>query len=170
MVILCSRRKSPIQKEIAEILYKYGGDIIEDKQIKLGGGEFTVLSVTKPQQLLLKSAVTVFCEENEKFEAQLLPKGAIAVCDAQNKTALEILKRNGVAVITCGSGHKNTITLASITENSAIISLQRNLYDLKGKKIEPADFKINLPPKFSPFSVMAAVAVLLLCGKSRKNE
>ena len=170
MVILFSRCKSTVQKEIADILYKFGGDLIEDKRIKLGSGDFTVLSVTKPQQLLLKNSIVVFCDENEKFENQVLPKGIIAICDSQNKIALGILKKNGVAAVTCGNSSKNTVTIASITDNSAIISLQRTLYDIKGKKIEPADFKIKLPPKFSPFSVMAAVAVLLLCGKAKKSD
>lgn len=169
MVILFSKRKSKIQKEISEILHKFGGDLIEDKKIKLGSGEFTVLSVTKPQELELKTAVAVFCDENEKFEKQVLPKGIIAICESENKLALNILKQNGVAAITCGGNPKNTVTFASITDDSAIITLQRSLCELKGNKIEPADFKIKIPPKFSPFSVMAAVTVLLLCGKNKKN-
>lgn len=169
MVILFSKRKSPIQKEIAEILYKFGGDLISDKSVRLSQGEFTVLSVTKPYELDLKEAVVIICDENEKFEKQVLPKGVIGICEAENETALKLLKRNSVAAITCGSGSKNTITIASISSEAAIITLQRTLFDLKGKKIEPADFKIKPPKNCSPFSVMAAVTAMLLCGKAKKT-
>lgn len=170
MVILFSKRKSPVQKEIAEILYKFGGNFIGDKSVRLSQGEFTVLSVTKPYDLDLKEAVVIFCDENEKFEKQVLPKGIIGICEAENKTALKILKRNSVAAITCGNGAKNTVTIASITPDTAIISLQRTLFNLKGRKIEPADFKIKPPKNCSSFSIMAAVTALLLCKKSQKNK
>ena len=59
---------------------------------------------------------------------------------------------------------KNTITLSSIIDNELLASLQRSIYDINGKKLEPAEFKIKLNKNYSPFSVMASLAVLLLKG------
>ena len=61
-------------------------------------------------------------------------------------------------------GAKNTITLSSINSETLLTTLQRTVTDINGNEIEPEEFKIKLKKEYLPFSVMASVAVMLLCG------
>ena len=164
MVILFSGRKSTVEKEIIEILSGYGADYISDKAVSSVGGQFTVISEYKKTDIKLKSGIAVFIDDTDRFNNQTFPKGITGICEDGNFTALKVFKESGTPVITCGMSAKNTVTLSSFGDSSLLASLQRTLTDFKGNEIDPAEFKIKLTKRFSPFSVMASAAVLLLIG------
>lgn len=164
MVILFSNRKSKIEKEIIEILTSNGGDYISDKTVMSGKGLFTVISEYKKTELNLKNCVALILDDGTRFENQNFPDGTIGICEDKNIKALSIFQRNNIPVISCGMNGKNTITLSSFNSDTLFASLQRTVTDTNGKDIEPEEFKIRLTKKYSPFSVMASTAVLLLCG------
>ena len=164
MVILFSGRNSKTEKEIIEILTKYGGNYISDKFVSENTGNFTIISVYKKSEIKLKKGIAVFIDETDRFLCQNLPIGIIGICEDINQKALEIFKQNNIAVISCGINAKNTVTLSSFNSNSLLASLQRTLTDNYGNNIVPSEFKIKLTNKYSPFSVMASIAVLLING------
>lgn len=88
----------------------------------------------------------------------------VGICEDCNKTALKLFSNSDITVITCGMNSKNTITCSSINGETYLISLQRNILNLKGEEIEPQEFKIKLKKKYLPYSVMASLAVILLYG------
>lgn len=164
MVILFSKRKSKIEEEIIEILLKYGGDYITDKKIIITDSKFTLVSKYKYSEITLKKGIAVFCDDTDRFEKQELPQNMIGICEENNKTALELFKKNCISVITCGMNSKNTVTLSSLNDNTLLTSLQRTVTDSKGTDIMPSEFKVKLNKKYNPFAVMACVAVLLING------
>lgn len=164
MVILFSESKNKIAKEITEILKFHGADYITDGMVEQKSGRLILLSKTKPCKLRLNKAAVIFCVKNDKFKNQLLPKGVIGICEENDRIALEIMAKSDTPVITCGMNQKNTVTLSSLNGNVWLISLQRNIYSLSGKKIVPSEFKIKLKKQYNPFSVLAAVTVLLMNG------
>lgn len=164
MVILFSDRKNRIEKEITEILTFAGADYISDKTIYSGEGFFSVISEYKKIDLKIKNGIAVFCGNADRFKTQVFPENIIGICEDTNTAALQLFKINRIPVISCGMNSKNTITLSSIIDNELLASLQRSIYDINGKKLEPAEFKIKLNKNYSPFSVMASLAVLLLKG------
>ncbi len=164
MVILLANRKSKCEKEIIKILQKYGGDYISDKVLSENSGNFTIVSIYKKTEIAIDKGIAVFVEKNLRFIDQKFPIGIVGVCEENNHTALETLKKSRNAVITCGINNKNTITLSSIADNTLLATLQRSIYDIKGNLLEPCEFKIKLTEKFSPFAVMSAVAILLYSG------
>lgn len=164
MVILFSGRKSAVEKEIIEILSGYGADYISDKAVSSVGGRFTVISEYKKTDIKLKSGIAVFIDDTDRFENQCFPDGIIGICEEGNKAALKVFKDCGTPVISCGMGAKNTVTLSSLGSASLLASLQRTVTDFVGNDIDPAEFKIKLTKKYSPFAVMASAAVLLLVG------
>lgn len=164
LVILLSERKSKNEKEITEILKKYGADHFSDKIIAEGNGTFTCISIYKPTELLVKNAVAVFIEKGARFNKQNYPIGVIGVCEDTNKNALENFKKSNNAVITCGINNKNTLTISSFSENNVLVTLQRSVIDIKGNRIEPCEFKIKLLKPYSPYSVLSVTAILILLG------
>lgn len=164
MVILFSGRRSAVEKEIIEILSGYGANYISDKAVSSVGGRFTVVSEYKKTDIKLKSGIAVFIDDTDRFCNQVFPKGIIGICEDSNTAALKAFKTSGIPVISCGMGAKNTVTLSSLGNASLLASLQRTVTDFAGNDIDPAEFKIRLTKKYSPFAVMASAAVLLILG------
>ncbi len=164
LVILFTERKSKYEKEIIEILEKYGANHFSDKSISDNGGSFTVISIYKPTSLSIKNAIAVFLEANEKFIFQVYPIGIIGICEDTNIPALENFKQNHNAVITCGICNKNTLTISSFGEKYVLVTLQRAIIDLKGNKIEPREYKISLTKPYSEYSILSATAILITKG------
>lgn len=164
MVILFSNRKNKCEKEIIEILLKYGASYISDKCVSENKGKFTILSTYKNTKIELNYGIAVIIDDTERFSKQTFPIGITGICEDNNTKALEIFKNSGIAVISCGICGKNTITLSSINNDDLLTSLQRTLNDNCGNKIDPSEFKIKLTKNYLPFSVMASVAILLING------
>lgn len=92
------------------------------------------------------------------------------VFDSGSKTAADLLSLNQGAAISCGTSPRDTLSLASISEQKAVISLQRSLYTLSGDLVEPRDITVRLCRDCSVFEIMAFCAVILLCGVSSEQE
>ncbi len=166
MVILLSDRKNKCENEIIEILQKHGAQCISDKYIKDGRDDFTILSFYKNSNIQISKGIAVFLDHGERFKKQILPLGIIGICEDNNYSALDILKRNKIETICCGMGNKNSITLSSIGSDNLFACLQRGFRNSNGEIIEQGEFKIKLSKNYHPFSVMASAAILLLEGKT----
>ena len=169
MVLLLSDRKNKCENEIIEILSKYGAQHISDKFIGNDSGKFTILSLYKKSTVNLARGIAVFLDSGERFKEQELPVGIIGICEEQNKTALEIFKKNAIAVISCGLSSKNSITLSSMGDEQLFACLQRSIRNNNGEIIDPCEIKIKLTKNYQPFSVMASTAILLLTDISPKE-
>ena len=165
MVILFTDRKNKCEKEIIEILQKYGAKCISDKIINDGMNDFTILSLYKKCEIKISKGIAVLIDNGTRFINQTLPVGIIGICEENNISALNILKKNKLEAICCGMGSKNSITLSSIGSDKLFACLQRGLQSTNGYVIEQGEFKINLSKNYQPFSVMASAAILLLNGK-----
>lgn len=164
MVILFSNRKNKTEKDIIKILTACGADIISDKSVTATGGFFTVNICYKLADLNIKKGIALILDDTEKFINQKLPIGVIGICEDSNKNALKIFEDNTTPVITYGNSQKNTLTISSISENNYVITLQRTIIDIFGKRIYPTDFKLNLKHKYSNQAILCSVAILLLNG------
>ncbi len=164
MVILFSGRQSKTEKEIIEILKTYGASYISDKTVTENKGKFTIISTYKKTDIELEKGIAIFIDNTDRFKQQSFPIGVIGICEDTNTKALEIFKKNHIAVISCGINLKNTITLSSFNDENLLASLQRTVTDNSGNQIDPSEFKIKLTKNYSSFSIMASIAVLLLNG------
>lgn len=164
MVLLFSERKSRTEKEIIDILKAHGGDYISDNAVQSTDGLFTVVSEYKKTDIKIKKGIAIFCDGSERFKNQSFPSGITGICEDSNLEALELFRQSGIPVISCGINSKNTVTLSSINGKALLATLQRTVTDSRGSEIEPAEFKIKLNKDYTPFSVMACVAVLLVKG------
>lgn len=165
MVILFSNRKNKLEKELIEILTAFGADFISDKSVTALGGFFTVCSIYKNADIKCKKGIALILDDTDKYSDIKLDSNIIGICDAENTEALKIFSKNPTPVITCGNNQKNTLTLSSFTENSVIISLQRNVKTIFGNQIYQGDYKVNLSKKYSNSALMFGFAILILHGK-----
>lgn len=76
---------------------------------------------------------------------------------------LNLLDNLEMTVITYGFNSKSTITASSVNEEEVLVCVQRNILDVKKRKIEPQEIKIEMQNDAS--STMAITAILLIYGK-----
>ena len=89
------------------------------------------------------------------------PAAKLAVtlsCDAK---VMCMLRDTGCTVITCGTADDDTLSVSSVGEHKAALSLQRRLITLSGRKIEPCEIPIK-SKNISNLRVFEAVTALLL--------
>lgn len=90
------------------------------------------------------------------------PAAKLAVtlsCDAK---VMCMLRDTGCTVITCGTADDDTLSVSSVGEHKAALSLQRRLITLSGRKIEPCEIPIKSKNTSNLRVFEAATALLLL--------
>ena len=86
-----------------------------------------------------------------------------------NSLAAQVLCGSKAAVITCGTGPTDTLSLAGLDVSSACVSLQRNMAALSGELLEPHDFSVKLLGCRTPEQILSVSAVLLLAGENSEE-
>lgn len=89
---------------------------------------------------------------------------AVAVVDSSNAALVRAVSGIRLPAVTCGLSPKDTITLSSIGEDSAVINLQRGITCLDGSVAEPQEIPVSLCAMPDRFVLMSAAAVFLLSG------
>ncbi|GEM_PF-5951684 len=95
--------------------------------------------------------------------AETPPPCSIAVAVLCDRVIMEQLRDMGCTVVTCGTALTDTLSVSSIGEQSAAVSLQRSVTTLSGKEIEPCEIPVRLNGLSDSVIITAAAAMLLLC-------
>ena len=92
--------------------------------------------------LFPQSTIAVFSDllEHPPKAVLGLPQGCPAILSGQNEAAALFARREGLVPVDCGLSLRDTLTLSSVTETSAVISLQRPVARLDGSLVEPVEF------------------------------
>lgn len=89
----------------------------------------------------------------------------IAVVDASaDRQMLEMIGQTMLPAITCGLSSRDTMTLSSIGQDSAVITLQRSICCFDGEMVEAQEIPLQLTSPMDNFTLMAAAAVLIATG------
>lgn len=95
-----------------------------------------------------------------------LPADAVVVCDSGCATAAEYAARCGCRALHCGLSNSDTLSLSSIKEKSAVISLRGAVADIFGCDVLPFELPAALAGRVKPYSVLAASAAAILSGRA----
>ena len=93
-----------------------------------------------------------------------LSPGCPAIFSGQNQAAAQFAGEAGLVPLDCGLSLRDTLTLSSLTESSAMVSLQRPVARLDGAMVEPVDLPLVLTRPWEPFHLLCCAGVLLLSG------
>lgn len=88
----------------------------------------------------------------------------IAVVDSGNDRLMRLVSGTGLPAITCGLSPRDTLTLSSIAEDSAVINLQRSVTCFGGAQVEPQEIPVQLTKSIGNFALMALACVCILRG------
>lgn len=158
MVQLIGKGGNPLLSELLEELFARQGQVQRVETLPApmpGTGENLIL-------LFLDSFSTP-----RDFLSLCLPENTVAIVNAQNVETLQKLEGTSIRTIPCGLSSWDTFTLASSTEESQVVALQRSIVSFRGENVEPMEFPVHNPHllKLSRYSLMAFCAVGCLTGE-----
>ena len=88
-----------------------------------------------------------------------IPENADIIVSSDNKDALKKLSSEKMNVITCG-GAKDTIGYSSNSDDEIVVSVQREILSLSGKKYEPFEIPLIKLSGETEYSAMDYVGIM----------
>lgn len=145
------------------VLYFCGGDISE---ISVGTPCFVVYETDCINSLQVEDAVVIFNNSKNESCPKITSSCNIScIVNSQDSQALSKLLPLSLPAIVCGMSAKDSITLSSIGETNAVVSVQRELVLQSGKILEPCEFKVLNIDNMDDDDILTICAVLILLEK-----
>lgn len=173
VVIYGNAAKNDLESVLIGALSAYGGVLYLRPGLLSGyalDGDpaFLLCQSGPPFNLCLKHCIVVFGKELP-FQPVELPESSVCIVESCNAEALSLLHDCGCTVLSCGMSGRDTLSVSSLEQASASVSLQREITTLTGQCIEPGDIPVSLSLPVDAYSLSAAVGVLLLSGRDPEN-
>jgi len=113
--------------------------------VQAGSGYEIVMSDTPELKSLYIGECIIVMKNGGKIPDIPLPEKSIIIASSENFEQLAALKNTRLNVITCGISDKDTLCCSSITADSVVISLNRQITAFSGRKIQPLEIPLKLP-------------------------
>lgn len=167
-IVLCGDpNDTSVSRALVSALALYGGVRYAgpDRIFECGvSPEYFLYEYEKLPEIGLKNGIVLFRNSVPPQGPAFVPPGFFYVLETKNSRAAALLKGARAAVVTCGTSPKDTLSVAALEENTAVLSLQRTLKTLDGKALEPHDFTVKCSEPRSPHQLLMVCAALLLAG------
>lgn len=165
-ILFCGPAQAAAGRDIGRVLAACGGvcRYTGDRLILPEDCRFLFLSGDRQLELRADSGICILAPEQRMPVKWQVPPGFVAVAHSADRTALRLLERQGAPAVACGMSAADTVTLSSIREGGAVVTLQRSLCDLSGRWLEPGDYPVKLAFPISDYGLLAGLAALLLAG------
>lgn len=109
-----------------------------------------------------KAQLGVLSPALRRSPAAHLPVGAGIIFCSECAPAASYAARGGLLPLDIGLSHRDTLTLTSRKDSSAVIALQRPLITLHSTLLEPMEWPVALQSNLPPELLLSAAAVALL--------
>lgn len=86
----------------------------------------------------------------------------IGILSSEDTAGAQLFQQMKLTTITCGLSGKDSLTLSSITNDSAVVCLQRTIRSLSGQEIDPGEIPVVIDRPIDRYSLLLTVAVALL--------
>ena len=130
-----------------------------------GVPDFTFVEMENLSRIEAPNTI-ILCEEPFAVSNSItLPADAVGLLSSGNLPAAAFIRRCGIRAVTLGMSSKDTITLSSITPDSAVLCLQRAINDFSGNTLDPVEIPLSLSRRCDAFSILCAASIFLLSGQ-----
>lgn len=134
----------------------------------LAAGEGTPLlalcHVAGLAEIRAREVIAVYRDRAPAFPAIVGARQVVAVVNSGNESLGPAVSSTGFPAVTCGLFAKDTLTLSSITADSAVLDVRRSIQCLDGTAVEPQEIPVRTTGRVDSFTLMAAAAVMMLTG------
>ena len=174
IILYGEKNDTSISIRLCRVLQRNGGVLhICDGNIteySIGTPNFLIYETDDIENFNSSSGILLFkTSQNSNTQKAALSDRIISIVESDNVAALKMLKDNGSDTVTCGMSSKDTITLSSIGENIAVLSIQREMKAVDGTAIQPSEIQVKLSKHIEGYPLLSVCAVLLLTKKSEND-
>ena len=135
---------------------------IKSSSIFQWGGGYELTAVDFPHYDKAEAERAVFLLKKGSVPDFEFPLDAAVIACSENDEQIKALKSCRAHVITCGFGKTDTFSYSSLSDDKIVVSLNRELTALSGKKIQPFEIPLEIPEGISVYSVIAFTALRVL--------
>ena len=133
---------------------------------------------TKNENVVFINEKNIENIKNIKFKIIVLNKGIdnkniknillnaeYLILNSDINVKIDLIENLDLKVITYGFNSKSTVTASSVTEEEMLICVQRNIINIKGKKIEPQEINIEKDIMLDNYDNMYIMCLATIYGK-----
>ena len=110
----------------------------------LGEAKFVICAGSDMGRIQMDSAVVIYKDADGVPDEIPAGMNAVAVVDSGNPQLMELVRETKLPAITCGLSPRDTLTLTSFGEDSAMLGLQRLVTCFDGTVAEPQEIPLKL--------------------------
>ena len=90
-----------------------------------------------------------------------IKKNALVVFDPEDAAHCRFIERRGLRPVTCGVGERNTLSVSSIADDAIVLTVGRDVQNVKGEFIEIQDHIYHAQIWDVPSAILACALLLL---------
>lgn len=147
-------------EEILSLTYRI--TYVKGNALYQWGKGYEVLALDCPSYGEIGAENPVFLLKKDCVPCFDFPEKAMVIACSENEEQLKALKDKGLHVITCGFGKRDSFSYSSLSDESMVVSLNRELTAFSGKKIQPLEVPVKIPQGADVYSVIAFTALRIL--------
>ena len=175
LFVIGDKLEKEFTEKLCRVLERFGGVfVLHDNAPVISNAkeEFLLYDCEKLQKIDTEKGILIFKTKQKNIQTDKISisTSIVSIVERENKKALQMLKNNMIPTLICGMSIADTLTLSSIEDNSAVIDLQREIYDLDKQIIEPCEIKINYDIPFTDYELLVVSGILLLSGKIKSGK
>lgn len=171
MIYVSGARNNSLIRRLCRTLAQNGGaaffngNLLTLQPDSHGFIEHTVVDAGSLRIDGVKSGIAVFNRPVSVEKIPFLSSDTVKyIAEENDGTALEYLNRNGCEAIICGMSSKATVTISSLTDDSAVVTVQREIVTPVSNTVLPCDIPVTLSEPSDGVQIMQIATVLLLTG------
>jgi hypothetical protein len=130
---------------LSQLTKSYRVTYLKNKSIVQAGSGYEIVIAESTE---LKSLFVPECIVIMKSAGTIphipLPEKSLIIVNSENTEQLAALKYANVSVLTCGASEKDTLCYSSLTSDSIVISLNREIIAFSGRRIQPLEIPLKL--------------------------
>lgn len=150
-----------IERLIKERLRKsYDITYIKNDCFTRTGTGYNLIILDSEKPIIKTSDCVLLMKEGGKIPS-FLPVETTAIVNADNEEQLFEIQKSGIKAVTCGTSATSTISFSSETDDCLLISLNRSITALSGKKIQPLEIPVE-KGEAERYSLMSYMALRLI--------
>ena len=164
-----------ITSKLCRVLSDYGGvlyfsDTKASRYGNYGNISFNIYECDNVNEIAIPDGIVIFKSKQSGNSAIKLSDTTIVIIESTNCSAISAINGNNNPCISCGMSNNDSVTLSSISDNSATISIQRSITDIKGNVIEPCDITVRLKQFCDGFTLLSIFCLLVISGEINEHK
>lgn len=157
---------------LKEKLESFGGVLVLDENELATSAEkpkYLICHSKTVEKINISNSVIIPMDAQCLASIKFIKPGSVFLLDSSLDFAGAPTFEN-IKVISCGFKGTDSLTLSSFTEESAVVNLQRGVYNFLGQAESSSEFPFTLTEKYDYFYILTLFAVMLISGQNEFFE